>query len=334
VRVLLVGVGRWGARHLRVLRGLRADVWVADTAADRRRWAESQGVSADRVVSDYRDALGAVDAVDVVTPADSHREIATTALAAGRPCFVEKPLAATVTEAAAIATAAAAAGRLVQVGHVFRFHPVTEAVREALQAGRAGRPRYATARFAGFKRPRGDVGVTQTDAIHFFDLFAYLLGRPATRVRGLQRDFLERGLDDLSITIVEYGDVPVMVEASYFVPGTHRDCVLIGEHGAIVADYASGTAVIHLGRHDSRAGTWEAIETGKEELRVGTEEPLRLEMQAFLEACEGRRPNPVPAEAGVQALRVVEGASAARHGAAVPLDEGLAPSAAGSGSRP
>jgi len=57
-------------------------------------------------------------------------------------------------------------------------------------------------------------------------------------------------------------------------------------------------------------------------------------MQAFLEACEGRRPNPVPAEAGVQALRVVEGASAARHGAAVPLDEGLAPSAAGSGSRP
>lgn len=334
MRILLVGVGRWGARHLRVLRALGADVWVADTAADRRRWAESQGVAAERVVADYRDALGAVDAVDVVTPAASHREIATSALAAGRPCFVEKPLAATVAEAAAIAATAAAADRLLQVGHVFRFHPVTEAVRDALQAGRAGRLRYATARFAGFKRPRTDVGITHTDAIHFFDLFAHLLGRPATRVRGLQGDFLGRGLDDMSVTVVEYGDIPVLVEASYFVPGTHRDCMLIGEHGAIVADYASGTAAIHLGRHGRRAGAWEAIETGKEELGVGTEEPLRLELQAFVEACAGRRPNPVPGEAGVQALRVVEAAStAARHGVAVPL-EGPAPTAAGSGSPP
>ena len=333
MKVLLVGVGRWGAQHLRVLRALGADVWVADASGERRRWAVGQGVARARVVDDYRAALEAVDAVDVVTPADSHLEIATTALAAGRHCFVEKPLATTVAQGRAIAAAAATAGRLVQVGHVFRFHPVSAAVREALR--RAGRLRYATGRFAGFKRPRLDVGVTHTDALHYFDLFAYLLQRPASRVRGLQRDFLGRGLDDMSVTIVEYGDVPAIVEANYFLPGTYRECVLVGEQGVVVADYASGTASIHLGLHRRRGEAWEAVDTGKEELRVAGEEPLRLELQAFLDACAGRRPNPVPPEAGVQALRVVEAAAAAaRDGTAVVLDEVETAISAGSGSRP
>src|SRR5437867_12364919 len=88
--------------------------------------------------------------------------------------------------------AASAAGRLVQVGHIFRFHPVTATLREALAAGRIGRVRYATGRFSGFKRPRTDVGVTQTDAMHYFDLFAHLLGGAAPLVCALQRHYRGR----------------------------------------------------------------------------------------------------------------------------------------------
>lgn len=318
--VLLVGVGRWGEKHLRVLRELGATVWVADLAPARRQWAAAQGVPAARIVADFGEALPRVAAVDVVTPADSHLAIGRACLAAGRPCFVEKPLAATAAEARALATAAAAAGRVLQVGHVFRFHPVAAALRQALAAGRIGRVRHARARFAGFKRPRADVGVTQTDAIHFFDLFADLLGRPATRVRGVQRDHLGRGLDDFAVTIVEYGDVPVVVEADYFQPGTWRECLLVGERGSLAADFGAATVALHLGEHVRRGAGWEAVETGKEELGVGRDEPLRLELAAFLDACAGRAPNPVPAEAGLRALEVVEAAArAARTGLAVTL---------------
>src|SRR3989441_790281 len=224
MNVLLVGLGRWGEKHLRVLRELGATVWVADVAPARLEWAQKQGVESRRAVRDYRTALASVDAVDIVTPADSHRAIAGECLAAGRHCFIEKPFTTTVAEAYELEAATRAAGRVVQVGHVFRFHPVTATLREALGAGRIGRVRYATGRFSGFKRPRVDVGVTQTDAIHYFDLFAHLFGREATEVGGLQRDFLGRGLDDLSVTVVHYGDVPAIVEANYFVPGTWRDC--------------------------------------------------------------------------------------------------------------
>src|SRR5881296_4486052 len=311
MNILLVGLGRWGEKHLRVLGDLGVGLWVADVSTARLAWAVRQGVEPGRAVADYRAALAHVEAVDIVTSADTHYGIAREGLAAGRHCFIEKPLARTAEEGRELEAAASAAGRVVQVGHIFRFHPVTATLREALAAGRIGRVRYATGRFSGFKRPRTDVGVTQTDAIHYFDLFAHLLGCAATRVSAIQRDYLGRGLEDLSWTVVHYGDIPAVVEASYFVPGSWRDCVIVGERGALVADYGTSVVTLHLGEHLERGARWEAVETGKEELPTGREEPLRLELQAFLDACAGRGPNLVPVPEGLRALAVVEAAGRA-----------------------
>jgi predicted dehydrogenase len=322
VNFLLIGLGRWGEKHLRVLRELGMTPWVADLRPERRTWAVGQGVERGRVVDDYRAALPHVDAVDVVTPADSHRTIVATCLGQGRHCFVEKPITVTSAEARDLAAAARESGCVLQVGHIFRFHPATVTMCEAITAGRIGEVRYATGRMSGFKRPRTDVGVTHTDAIHYFDLFAHLLGRPATSVTAVQRDYLGRGLDDMSVTVVNYGAVPAIVETNYFVPGVWRECVVVGERGSLVADYGTSTVTLHLGEHRRLAGGWEAVDTGKESLPTGGGEPLRLELEAFREACAGRRPCPVPAEDAVAALEVVEAAAqAARLGRVVTLDE-------------
>src|SRR5262249_37579008 len=161
----------------RVLRQLGATVWAADVSAERRQWVTGQGVEAAHAVEDYRSALDHVDAVDLVTPADSHLAIAETCLRAGKPCFVEKPLTRTAAEGRRLVAVARETGRVVQVGHIFRFHPVTATLSAALDANRIGAVRYATGRFSGFKRPRTDVGVFQTDGIHYVDLFRHLLRR-------------------------------------------------------------------------------------------------------------------------------------------------------------
>jgi predicted dehydrogenase len=320
VNVLLVGLGRWGEKHLRVLGEVGATVWVADVSAGRRRWAVEQGVPETRIVADYREALPHVDAVDLVTPADSHLAIAATALGAGRHCFIEKPLATSVEASRQIVAAADRASRVVQVGHIFRFHPVTATLRAALEP--VGRVRYATGRFAGFKRPRTDVGVTHTDAIHYFDLFAYLFQREPTTVSALQRDFLGRGLDDMSLTTVMFGDIPTVVEANYFVPGIYRECVIVTEAGTLVADYGASTVRLYAGVHERRGDGWEAVDTGKTDFPVGREEPLRAELAAFLRACEQGLPAAVDVRAGLRAVEIVEAAAlAARLGRSVALDE-------------
>jgi predicted dehydrogenase len=192
MNVLVIGLGRWGEKHLRVLRELGCKVWVADLSPARRAWAEKQGVPPTRVLSRYQDALPGVEAVAVVTPSDTHYSIVETRLEAGKPCFVEKPLSMTAAEGRQLVGVARSTGRLLQVGHILRFHGVTATLQEALADGRIGSVRYASGRFAGFKRPRTDVGVTHADAIHYFDLVAHLLKREAPSVLAFQRDYLGR----------------------------------------------------------------------------------------------------------------------------------------------
>jgi UDP-N-acetylglucosamine 3-dehydrogenase len=311
MKVLLVGLGRWGEKHLRVLAELGVELWAADVSAERRAFAVKAGVAPERAVEDFRRALPYVDAVDIVTPADNHLALAGECLRAGRDCFIEKPLTLTVDEGRRLAGIVADTGRILQVGHIFRFHPVTTALRERLAAGALGRVRYCTGRFAGFKRPRTDVGVTQTDAIHYFDLFAYLLEREATAVTATLRDYLGRGMDDCAFATVDYGDVPAVVEAGYFAPGTARDCVIVGEHATIAADFGTSEVRVLGNRHVESASGWQAPEGAVETFKASGPEPLRRELELFLDAV-GRRGRPaVDVQAGLAAMRVVEAAQRA-----------------------
>jgi UDP-N-acetylglucosamine 3-dehydrogenase len=322
VRTLLIGLGRWGEKHLRVLTELGAEVWVADLSEERRAFAVKAGVDPRRVVADYRAALPHVEAVDLVTPADSHLALAGECLRAGVDCFVEKPLATSVADGLALAEIVAVTKRILQVGHVFRFHPVTAALRERMARGDVGSIRYATGRFAGFKRPRMDVGVTMTDAIHYFDLFTYLLGQVPVAVTATLRDYLGRGMDDCSFSTVEYGHIPAFVEAGYFAPGTYRDCIIVGEGATLAADFGSSEIRVHANQHVKGAGGWQASEGTVEVFKASGKEPLSHELELFLDAVVHRTPPAVDVGAGLLALRVVEAAQrSSALGRRVPLSE-------------
>jgi UDP-N-acetylglucosamine 3-dehydrogenase len=306
--VLLVGLGRWGEKHLRVLSELGVEVWVADPDEARRAFARGAGIPPQRVLADAARALHLVDAVDVVTPVETHLALARAALGAGRDCFVEKPLTPTLAEGEALRDLVRKSGRALQVGHVFRFHPVSDELRRHLAEGTLGRVRYCAGRFAGFKRPRADGGVTQNDAIHYFDLFAFLLGRRPTAVTATLRDVLGRGLDDVCVASVEYGDVTALIEANCFAPGSQRDCVIVGERATLAADFGASTLSLYANRHESGPAGWRAIEGPMETLKAGGPEPLRRELAAFLEAVRTRSAPAVDVADGLMALRVVDAA--------------------------
>jgi predicted dehydrogenase len=234
-----------------------------------------------------------------VTPADSHLALAGECLRAGKDCFVEKPLAIDVPEGRALAEIVAATGRILQVGHVFRFHPVTTAIRELLATGDLGGVRYATGRFAGFKPPRADVGVTMTDAIHYFDLFTYMLGQAPVAVTATLRDYLGRGMDDCSFATVEHGRIPAFVEAGYFAPGTYRDCVIVGERATLAADFGSSEVRVHANQHVKGAGGWQAPEGPVEAVKASGKEPLSHELELFLDAVAHRTAPAVDVDAGL-----------------------------------
>jgi predicted dehydrogenase len=126
VTVGVVGLGYWGpnlARNLAVLDGCELR-WCCDAASgSRERWRSA--FPGARFAADLGELLSdpELDAVVIATDVPSHARLATEALRAGKHCFVEKPLAQSTVEAAAVAEEAAASGRVLMVGHLLEYHP-------------------------------------------------------------------------------------------------------------------------------------------------------------------------------------------------------------------
>ena len=199
MRLLLVGLGRWGKNHLKALKKLTNELYVVDADPNQLKAGQEFSIPPDHLSTDYHDFIDRVDGVDIVTPADNHLSIGKDCFERKKDVFVEKPISLTTEEAKEMIRMAREKEVILQVGHIYRYHPATRKIEEILEEGRLGTVQYAYGHFMGFKRPRTDVGVTQTDAIHYFDLFNYLFDEPPQAVTAVVKNYLNLSLDDTSI---------------------------------------------------------------------------------------------------------------------------------------
>ena len=151
------------------------------------------------MLADFRAALDDVTLVDVVTPTEQHVDLCIAAIEAGKDVFVEKPLTLQVEAAQKLAAVVARSDRILHVGDYFRHHPLARYARERVTAGDLGSLRYLSGGFYGLKRARADIGVTANDAVHFLDLFSWLMGSAPVEVFAVHRDHFGRGLEDLAL---------------------------------------------------------------------------------------------------------------------------------------
>jgi predicted dehydrogenase len=107
---------------------------------------------------------------------------------------------------------------------------------------------------------------------------------------------------------VEYGNVPPFIEAGYVAPGTYRDCVIVGERMTPAADFGTSEIRAHVNRHIKGSQGWQTPEGAVETLKATGPEPLRRELERFVDAVARRARPPVDVEAGLLALRTVEAA--------------------------
>ena len=145
-RILLIGVGRWGANHLRILKSMPIELFVADHHEQRLK---SAGLSKSHSTADPRSLFADIDAAVVVTPAPTHFDICRELLAMGKDVFIEKPITLVSTDARNLAELAEKSGLVLQVGHIFRFDPASLWLRDSIAAKRFGRLKMLRARFSG-----------------------------------------------------------------------------------------------------------------------------------------------------------------------------------------
>src|SRR4030095_10622415 len=135
LRVGVVGVGVMGSNHARVFAGLPGTELVAVADADRKQAEFVARTLRCAAVTNVEELLDReVDAITIAAPTHLHRDIALTCIARGVHLMVEKPIASSVDEGRALIGAARPAGVTLMVGHVERFNPAVEAIKEAIRA--------------------------------------------------------------------------------------------------------------------------------------------------------------------------------------------------------
>jgi|SRR5579862_3587317 len=322
-KILLLGIGRWGANHLRVLHSLPVELFVAECDPKRLETARTLGLDDQHLTTDYRSFAAKVDGAVVVTPAQTHYELCWEFLEAGKDVFVEKPITLHSKDARALAELAEQRKRILQVGHIFRFDPASKWLRDAVAEGKFGKLKILRGDFSGFKRPRNDSGVTFADAIHFIDLFNYFLDKPPVRVTALMQDFMGRGMEDESLITMEYEPkIFASVHTGYHSPGKYRAVEVLGDTLSAVCDYnvAQYKIKTYANRHVVSGKDAKAEEGTVQQLEFPPEEPLLAELRAFVDSVGTRKPPLADGWAGYESVRVIEAAmESARSGKTITL---------------
>jgi predicted dehydrogenase len=232
VGVALIGTGMWAGQIAAAARraGLRLVTCFSRDADRRRAFAESAGCGAApslRVALEHPD----VEAALILTPNDTHAEIALACAERGLGVFVEKPIADTVADAERIASACADAGVTLMVGHAFRRLGAARRVAELIAAGDLGQVVLAEATFSlpgAFSpakwrahRDRNPGGPLMQLGIHHVDTLASWLGEPVAATGRFAHLHSEADIDDVGVVTLRMASGSLAaVTGSYVSPKT------------------------------------------------------------------------------------------------------------------
>ncbi len=308
VKVGVIGIGNMGWHHARVLSLLKdADlVGVADLDAQRGALATEQFGC--RWFSDYRTMLEEVEAVCIAVPTLLHHSVGLACLEAGSHVLIEKPIAASQEEAAALIDAASRVGRLLQVGHIERFNPafreltkvvaneevvVLEARRHSPHADRAN-----------------DVSVVLDLMIHDLDLVLELASSSVVQLAAAGGRSSDGPIDYVNATLGFENGVVASLTASKM---SHRKIRTLSAHcraSLVETDFLNHNLHIHRRAHE-----WYSADHGEllyrndgfiEEVSTTSIEPLYAELEHFLQCVRGRETPAVDGQQASRALRLAD----------------------------
>lgn len=312
IRIGVVGVGVMGSNHARVFSGLPGVelVGIADPDSKQAEFvSHTLGCAAVADVEDLLD-LG-VDAITIAAPTHLHHPIALTCIARGVHVLVEKPIASTVEQGRDIIAAAREAGVTLMVGHVERFNPAVEAVKDAIR--NEDILSIAITRVGPFPPRMSNVGVVIDLAVHDIDLICWFTDSDITEVQPQLSNAVAEREDIALLQFRTASGVLAHINTNWLTPFKARSVTVATRGKYVMADLLTRQVTECFGFQPD--GSY-----SMRHLSVGHAEPLRSELQAFLRAV---RSGAVPAVTGEEGVASLEIATRCLDARATHLDAGV-----------
>ncbi|MEM3615372.1 MAG: Gfo/Idh/MocA family oxidoreductase [Candidatus Methanomethylicia archaeon] len=277
VGVAVIGCGFWGRNHLRVLsENSRAELIAAvDVNQD---VLEKVKMKYDvEVYRDYHEILGdkRIEAITICTPSTTHAKIALEVIESGKNVLVEKPMTITVDEAMKILNKAKTVEVKLMVGHIERYNPAVQRVKDIVRKGEIGEiVLISSRRVSRWPERIGDVGVIRDLAIHDLDLMRYITSREPTEIYAAAGSLKHKYEDHANIILKFDSNPTAFIEANWITPKKIRELTVTGSDGRVVIDYIT---------QEIRIEDYNGVYIPN----IQYEEPLKRELENFINVVAG-----------------------------------------------
>jgi predicted dehydrogenase len=297
IRVAVVGTGEFGRNHARVYREIPGAELAGVYDKHSERAAQVAAEFQTRVLASLEELRRSAEAVSVAVPTADHSAVGCQLMEMGLDVLVEKPMAANLPEADALLHAAKKLGRILQVGHVERFNPAVLAVEPILN-----HPLFFEVHRLGVFTARSlDVDVIYDLMIHDLDILLTLVKEPVTEVKAVGIPVLTDKVDIAHARLEFAGGAVANVTASRVSTERVRKMRFFQQHEYISLDYARRDALRVAVKTPGPKP-----EFAFEKLPAQAVEPLRAELEAFVEAVRTRREPRTSGSSGRAALELAE----------------------------
>ena len=296
LRLGVVGVGVMGSNHARVLAempGVRL-VGVADPDRHQADFV-ARALNIQSVADvDALIPLG-IDAITIAAPTHLHHDIALACIRRGIHVLVEKPIASTTEEGRDIVAAASRAGVTLMIGHVERFNPAVETIKEAIRGEKI--LSIAITRVGPFPPRMSNVGVVIDLAVHDIDLIRWFTDSEIVEVQPLLASAVAEREDIALLQFRTASGVLAQINTNWLTPFKARTVHVATREKYIIADLLTRQVTECFGFQPD--GSY-----SMRHLSVGYSEPLRSELVAFVSAIRSRSAPAVSGEEGVASLEI------------------------------
>jgi predicted dehydrogenase len=315
MRVAVAGLGYWGpniARNLAALEGVEL-AWCCDPSeASRERLTPS--FPGTRFTGDLDEVLAddTVDAVALATPVPTHAQLALRVLAAGKHCFVEKPMAQSTADAEAVVAAAAAAGKTLMVGQLLEYHPGVVKLKELIEGGELGRVLYIYGNRLNLGQLRADENALWSLGAHDVSVLLRLAGEEPYEVEARGESYMREGVEDVVFCFLRFpSGLAAHLHLSWLDPHKERRFTVVGESRMATFDdmATEGKIAVYDKGFDERTESYGEYITRSGDIwmpRLAKTEPLRIEAEHFVRSIRDGTPPISDGAAGLRVVRVLE----------------------------
>ncbi|MCH2062829.1 MAG: Gfo/Idh/MocA family oxidoreductase [Roseibacillus sp.] len=304
MKVGVIGTGHWGGNLVRNLAALEVLAGVADPLEVNRAKSVADAPGIETFESAEELLAAGYDAVAIATPAGTHFEIGRQALEAGIDVFVEKPMTLDPEEARCLHEQALASERILMVGHLLLYQPAIAFIADYLQAGKLGKVYTMHQRRSKLGRVRDEENVMWSFGVHDVAVLLTLAGEMPTEVLACGHAAITPDIEDDTYLHLGFASgVKAHLHNSWLWPRIERELLIVGERGMLVFDEPGSRVVLHRKTVD---GELIHRDEGEEILFEGSGQPLRLELEHFLECCRERKTPVSDGRNGYEVVKVID----------------------------